>query len=93
MILDAIATHPTKTESLLMIATDGIVFKEPHPNLRIHATELGAWDHEVYEDLSLFMPGLYWDNKARAAISRGKRAEAQIPGRIRAGSREGNRSG
>ncbi len=71
MILDAIATHPTKTKSLLMIATDGIVFKEPHPNLRIHATELGAWDEDVYENLSLFMPGLYWDDKARAAIHEG----------------------
>lgn len=33
MILDAIATHPTKSASLLMIATDGIVFKEEHPTL------------------------------------------------------------
>jgi hypothetical protein len=68
MILDAIATHPTRTESLLMIATDGIVFKEPHPTLDIHETRLGAWDDDIYQNLSLFMPGLYWDDKTRDAV-------------------------
>lgn len=70
MILDAIATHPTKTASLLMIATDGIVFKEPHPNLDIDPTRLGAWDNDEYHNLSLFMPGLYWDDKTREMIER-----------------------
>lgn len=72
MILDAIATHPTKTASLLMVATDGIVFKEPHPNLDIHETRLGAWDAEEYQNLSLFMPGLYWDDKTRQLIEEKK---------------------
>lgn len=72
MILDAIATHPTKTNSLMMIATDGIVFKEPHPTLDIHPTRLGAWDEETYENLSLFMPGLYWHDASRATIREGK---------------------
>lgn len=72
MILDAIATHPTKTKSLLMIATDGIVFKEPHPTLDIDGQRLGAWDEERYENLSLFMPGLYWHDEARMAIAEGK---------------------
>lgn len=72
MILDAIATHPTKTESLLMIATDGIVFKERHPNLDVHPTRLGAWDEDLYENLSLFMPGLYWDDKTRQQIAENK---------------------
>ncbi len=70
-ILDAIATHPTKSASLLMIATDGIVFKEPHPNLDIDGERLGAWDEEEYENLSLFMPGLYWHDKARKQIKEG----------------------
>jgi hypothetical protein len=70
-ILDAIATHPTKSASLLMIATDGIVFKEPHPNLDIDQERLGAWDEETYENLSLFMPGLYWHDKAREQIREG----------------------
>lgn len=71
MILDAIATHPTKTESLLMIATDGIVFKDPHPALDIDGKRLGAWDAEEYHNLSLFMPGLYWDDKARRQLEEG----------------------
>jgi hypothetical protein len=71
MILDAIAAHPTKSKSLLMIATDGIVFKEPHPNLDIDGERLGAWDAETYENLSLFMPGLYWHDKARDQIREG----------------------
>lgn len=71
-ILDAIATHPTKTASLLMVATDGIVFKEPHPNLDIHPTRLGAWDADEYHNLSLFMPGLYWDDKTREQIAKNK---------------------
>jgi len=71
MILDAIATHPTKSNSLLMIATDGIVFKEPHPSLDIDGARLGAWDAEEYQNLSLFMPGLYWHDKARTQIAEG----------------------
>lgn len=71
MILDVIATHPTKTKSLLMIATDGIVFKEPHPTIDIDDSRLGAWDAETYENLSLFMPGLYWHDKARKQIAEG----------------------
>lgn len=72
MILDAIATHPTKSKSLLMIATDGIVFKEPHPYLDIDGERLGAWDEEQYQNLSLFMPGLYWHDKARQQIEEGR---------------------
>lgn len=72
MILDAIATHPTKTQSLLMIATDGIVFKEPHPGLDIDPERLGAWDAGEYQNLSLFMPGVYWHDEAREAIRANK---------------------
>lgn len=72
MILNAIATHPTRTDSLLMVATDGIVFKTPHPSLDIDPERLGAWDAETYENLSLFMPGLYWDDKTRELVKEGK---------------------
>lgn len=79
-ILKAIATHPTKTESLLMIATDGIVFKEPHPSLDIDGERLGAWDAEEYENLSLFMPGLYWHDKAREQIRAGQAPQLKSRG-------------
>lgn len=72
MILESIATHPTKTESLLMIATDGIVFAEPHPAMDLDQTRLGAWDYEEYQNLSLFLPGVYWHDKTRQAIAEGK---------------------
>jgi len=55
-----------------MVATDGIVFKQPHPNLPLSKTELGKWDEDTYENLSLFMPGLYWDDKSREQIAQGK---------------------
>lgn len=71
-ILEAIASHPTKSTSLLMIATDGIYFKERHPGLDIDKERLGAWEESTSENLSLFMPGLYWDDKARADIAEGK---------------------
>lgn len=79
-ILSAIATHPTKSASLLMVATDGIVFKEPHPSLDIDGQRLGAWDAETYENLSLFMPGLYWHDKAREQIAEGKAPQLKSRG-------------
>jgi len=79
-ILNAVASHPTKSASLLMIATDGIVFKEPHPNLDIDGERLGAWDEETYENLSLFMPGLYWHDKARKQITEGQAPQLKSRG-------------
>jgi len=72
MILDAIATHPTKTNSLLMVATDSVVFKERHPSINIHPTQLGAWDETEHSNLSLFMPGMYWDDVTRARVAKGE---------------------
>jgi hypothetical protein len=71
MILRAIATHPQKAKAVAMIATDGIVFLSPHPKLKVHKTELGAWDESVHGNLSILMPGLYWDDKSRASIRGG----------------------
>jgi hypothetical protein len=71
MILRAIATHPQKAAAVVMIATDGIVFLTPHPKLRVHAEQLGAWDYSKHQNLSILMPGLYWDDKSRASIKSG----------------------
>lgn len=68
-ILNAIATHPTKSDSLVMVATDSVVFKERHPFLNIHETELGAWDETKHTNLTLFMPGVYWDDTTRQRIA------------------------
>jgi hypothetical protein len=80
MILDAIATHPKGMDDVLMVATDGIYFRTPHPNLEIDDSRLGAWDHTLKENLSLFMPGVYWDDKTRQKISEGKAPELKSRG-------------
>lgn len=72
MILDAIATHPTKTESLLMVATDGVYFREPHPSLELSSKELGKWDVTEKQNLTLYMPGVYWDDATRELIRDGE---------------------
>lgn len=70
-ILDAIATHPRGTRDLLMVATDGVYFASPHHSLDSDAERLGAWDVKTKEALTLFMPGVYWDDKAREALAMG----------------------
>lgn len=71
MILDAIATHPGGPASVLMVATDGIYFDSPHPTLPLSSTELGSWDVTEKTNLSIFMPGVYWDDRARERIRKG----------------------
>lgn len=66
MILDAIATHPKGAASVLMIATDGVYFDAPHPGLQAQQTgELGGWEETEKENLTIFLPGVYWDDKSR----------------------------
>lgn len=71
MIVNAIATHPAKTNDLLMVATDGVYFKTPHPHLDIDPSRLGAWDGTEKRNLTLFMPGIYWDDTSRECIAQG----------------------
>ena len=69
MMLDAIATHPDRSNAVLMVATDGIYFRTRHPSLRLSNTELGAWDETERENLTLFMPGIYWDDESRRSLA------------------------
>lgn len=66
-ILDAIATHPGKSDSVLMVATDGICFDSPHPGLPI-SKQLGEWEETTYTDLCLFKPGVYWHREGKEAL-------------------------
>lgn len=68
MILDAIATHPDRSKAVLMVATDGVYFRTPHPTLPISDDTLGLWDKGEKHNLCLFMPGVYWDDKSRAQL-------------------------
>jgi len=71
MITDAISTHPKKSKAVAMIATDGVYFTSEHPGLEIDGEKLGAWDKTLKERLTLFMPGIYWDDKLRKIIKEG----------------------
>lgn len=64
MIWDAIATHPGGLKDVTMVATDAVFFRSKHPSLPI-SSALGEWDFEIKENLCQFMPGVYWDDKAR----------------------------
>lgn len=70
MILDAIATHPQGTANLLMVATDGVYFRNPHPSLAL-SEKIGDWSETQKENLTLFKPGVYWDDRARSALADG----------------------
>ncbi|MGH7744514.1 MAG: hypothetical protein ACREQ5_06790 [Candidatus Dormibacteria bacterium] len=71
-ILNAIATHPTKSQSMVMVATDGVYFREPHPSLELSDSKLGAWDTKEKHNLTLMIPGIYWDDYARKKIAQGE---------------------
>jgi hypothetical protein len=70
MILDAIATHPGGSNAVLMVATDGVYFNSRHPDLSL-STNLGDWEKATHKNLTLFKPGIYWDDDARGRISKG----------------------
>lgn len=67
MILDAIATHPKGKWDVCMVATDAVFFATPHPSLPI-SNRLGEWDHAIRYRLTLFKPGVYWDDATRKDI-------------------------
>lgn len=68
-ILDSIATHPLRSKGVLMVATDGVYFRTPHPSLTVSPNTLGEWDSGEKTNLTLYMPGVYWDDKARATLA------------------------
>lgn len=71
MILNAIATHPGGKWNVAMVATDAVFFLDPHPKLSI-SNALGDWDYTPRHNLTLFKPGVYWDDKTRNAIMEGR---------------------
>lgn len=68
MILRAIATHPEGTRDLVMVATDGVYFRSPHPGLKLDDTKLGAWDYTEKHNLTLLKPGVYWSDADRESV-------------------------
>jgi hypothetical protein len=72
MILDAIATHPVGTEDLVMVATDGVYFRSPHPTLELDGSKLGAWDESQVTGMTILKPGVYWSDKDRESVRANK---------------------
>jgi hypothetical protein len=82
MILDAIASHPARMQAedasttpsvkpyLLMVATDAVFFNSPHTNLPL-SEKIGEWSEIQRNNLTLFKPGIYWDDTTRNAITKG----------------------
>lgn len=71
MILDAITTHPVGVADVVMVATDGIYFRSQHDSLPLNGETLGLWEEQTKQNLTLFMPGVYWDDKSRKAVAQG----------------------
>lgn len=71
MILDAIASHPYGREDVAMVATDAVYFLHEHPSLPL-SNALGEWGYKPRADLTLFKPGVYWDDATRQRIASGK---------------------
>lgn len=79
-ILTAIGSHPTGTADLLMIATDGVYFRTPHPTLDIDAGRLGAWDEASKMNLTIVMPGVHYSDAGREAVATGDYAKLRSRG-------------
>lgn len=69
-IINAIASHPNGKADVAMVATDAIYFLSPHPGIAV-SEHLGEWDYKERSNLTLFKPGVYWDDTTRREIAQG----------------------
>lgn len=79
LILQAIASHPDKQKAVAMVATDAVFFLSEHPNLKL-GKELGEWSHETRQRMTLFKPGVYWDQNTRDEIAKGEKPKFKARG-------------
>lgn len=80
MCINAIGSHPNGLHDVLMVATDGVYFRTPHPGLPLSREELGKWDVKEKLNMTLFMPGIYWDDSTRQSIRDGKNPKLKSRG-------------
>lgn len=78
-ILEAIATHPDGAAAIAQIATDAVYFMTPHPSLPL-SNKLGEWEETLHHNVTLFKPGVYWDDEAREAWQDSSRAQFKARG-------------
>jgi len=62
-----------------MVATDAVFFLEPHPGLRV-SDRLGEWDTTVRSNLTVFKPGVYWDDSTREQIRKAEEVRFKARG-------------
>lgn len=80
LILQAIAGHPMGSRSVAMVATDGVYFLDRHNSLPVSGDTLGAWTETFRENMTLLMPGVYWDDKTRELIAAGENPKMKSRG-------------
>lgn len=78
-ILEAIGSHPMGAKAVAMVATDAVFFRSIHPGLPI-SDILGEWDYTLRKNLTIFKPGVYWDDETRRQIAEGKKAKFKARG-------------
>lgn len=78
-ILFAIQSHPHGARAVAMVATDAVFFRTPHPGLEL-SDRLGAWSYTRRVNLTIFKPGVYWDDETRRQIKEGKKAKFKARG-------------
>jgi hypothetical protein len=78
-ILDAIATHPEGKSGVVQVATDAVYFRTPHPSLP-QSDKLGDWEETQHSNMTVFKPGVYWDDTAREMIAAGKAPQFKARG-------------
>jgi hypothetical protein len=70
-IANCIGSHPRGKEAVVMVATDAVFFLEEHPRIEVD-NALGGFDCTVRRGLTVFKPGVYWDEATREAIRKGE---------------------
>jgi len=78
-ILDAIASHPGGKKAVVQVATDAVYFLSPHPGLSV-SKKLGDWDTKEHHHMTVFKPGVYWDDDAREQIAAGDQPQFKARG-------------
>lgn len=78
-ILSAIYTHPDGARAVAMVATDAVFFLTKHPGLTV-STRLGEWDYTKRKNLTIFKPGVYWDDETRHQIKIGDKPKFKARG-------------
>jgi len=79
LILESIQTHPNGARAVAMVATDAVFFLSKHPGLPV-SKNLGEWDYKERRNLTIFKPGVYWDDETRGQIKRGDKPKFKARG-------------